>query len=300
MTTRRGVLMAGAAMLTMGAMTTAPMAQAPRLTVGGKGFTEQLLIAEMTNQLLTARGFTIDKRTGMGTAIVREAQVNGQIDLYWEYTGTSLVTFNKVTESLNAEQTLARVRELDARVGLVWLNPSKANNTYTLAVRSDDPKTRAITTMSQLAAAYGSGTALPMAMTVEFSRRDDGLIGLQRAYNVTVPREQVRPMDAGLVYNALRDGQVDVGAVFATDGRIAGFKLRTLTDDKAFFPTYALTPVVRKEVLDRHPNLRGLLEGLADKLDDATMQRLNGAIDVDRRSVEDVARAFLREQGLLS
>lgn len=300
MTTRRKILMAGAGLLTMAAMSTAAMAQAPKLTVGGKGFTEQLLIAEMTNQLLTARGFTIDKRTGMGTAIVREAQVNGQIDLYWEYTGTSLITFNKVAEQLTAEQTLARVRELDAKVGLVWLNPSKANNTYALAVRADDPKTRAITNLSQLAAAYGTGTALPMAMTVEFSRREDGLVGLQRAYNVAVPREQVRPMDAGLVYNALRDSQADVGAVFATDGRVAAFKFRILADDKAFFPTYALTPVVRKEVLDRHPNLRGILEGLAAKLDDATMQRLNASIDVDKRTVEDAARAFLREQGLLS
>jgi osmoprotectant transport system substrate-binding protein len=298
MISRRTMMATTGTAIVLAANPFAAAAQAPRVTVGGKAFTEQLIVAEMTNQLLTTRGFSVDKRTGMATAIVREAQVSGQIDLYWEYTGTSLVTFNKVTEPLTAEQTLVRVRELDAAVGLVWLTPSRANNTYAIAVRRDDPKTRAITTISQLAAAYGSGTALSIAMTVEFARRDDGLVGMQKTYGFSVPREAQRAMDAGLVYNALRDSQVDVGSVFATDGRVNAFNFRLLSDDRAFFPTYALTPVIRRQVLERLPALRAPLEALAAKLDDATMQRLNASVDVEKKTVEDVARTFLREQGL--
>ena len=78
---------------------------AQSVVVGGKNFTEQQLMAEMTTQLLKAKGFTVDKRDGMGTAVLRQAQESGQVDVYWEYTGTSLITFNKVTDKLDAAAT---------------------------------------------------------------------------------------------------------------------------------------------------------------------------------------------------
>src|SRR5690606_33797008 len=121
---------------------------------GGKNFTEQLLLAEMTGQLLEAKGFDVDKRDGMGSQIVRDAQVNGQVDVYWEYTGTSLVTYNKIDERLSADETYAKVKELDAAAGLTWLEPSDANNTYALAVRASDEKTDSLKTLSDLAKAY--------------------------------------------------------------------------------------------------------------------------------------------------
>ena len=101
-------------------------------------------MAEMTTQLLKAKGFTVDKRAGLGTAPLRQAQEAGQVDLYWEYTGTSLITFNKVTDKLDAAATYAKVKELDAAKGLVWLNPSKANNTYALAMRKADAEAKGI------------------------------------------------------------------------------------------------------------------------------------------------------------
>lgn len=90
-------------------------AWAATITVGGKNFTEQLIIAEITKQLLESKGHTVDKKDGMGTKIVRAALENGEVDLYWEYTGTSLITFNKVTERLSPEETYNRVKELDAK-----------------------------------------------------------------------------------------------------------------------------------------------------------------------------------------
>ena len=93
-------------------------AMAQTIVVGGKNFTEQLLLAEMTTQLLAANGFDVDKRDGMGSQVVRDAQVNGQVDVYWEYTGTSLVTYNHIDEPMNAADTYAKVKELDAAGGL--------------------------------------------------------------------------------------------------------------------------------------------------------------------------------------
>jgi osmoprotectant transport system substrate-binding protein len=274
-------------------------AQAQNVVVGGKNFTEQQLMAEMTSQLLKAKGFTVDKRDGMGTAVLRQAQEAGQIDVYWEYTGTSLITFNKVTDKLDAAATYAKVKELDAGKGLVWLDPSKANNTYALAMRKDDAAKRGIATLSDLAGKVKGGEALKFGCNAEFYARPDGLKPLEAAYGFEFGRENVARMDTGLVYQALKDAQVDVGLVFATDGRIPAFDFVVLKDDKGFFPSYALTPVVRKETLDKNPKLAEILNGLSAKLDDATMAKLNASIDVDKKSVEEVAGGFLKEQGLV-
>ncbi|CAM5181773.1 hypothetical protein BTHI11S_02077 [Bosea thiooxidans] len=100
--------------------------QAKPIVVGGKNFTEQLLLTEITAQLLAKKGFEIEKRDGLGSQVLRDAQVNGQVDVYWEYTGTSLVTYNKVNERLDAKDTYERVKALDAKLGLTWLKPSAA------------------------------------------------------------------------------------------------------------------------------------------------------------------------------
>src|SRR3954451_11599733 len=111
---------------------------AQNIVVGGKNFTEQQIMSQMTAQLLEAKGFKPDVKAGMGSAGVRQAQESGQIDVDWEYTGTSRVTYNKVNDRMGPAETYAKVKELDAQKGLVWLNPSKANNPYALAMNSDE------------------------------------------------------------------------------------------------------------------------------------------------------------------
>ena len=269
------------------AMALSTTVQAQTVVVGGKNYTEQQLMAEMTSQLLKAKGFTVDKRAGLGTAPLRQAQENGQVDVYWEYTGTSLITFNKITDKLDADATYAKVKQLDAAKGLVWLNPSKANNTYALAMRKADAQAKGIATLSDLAAKMKGGESLKFGCNAEFYARPDGLKPLEETYGFTFGRENVVRMDTGLVYQALRDKQVEVGLVFATDGRIPAFDFVVLKDDKGYFPPYAMTPVIRKEVLDKNPTLAEPLNALSAKLDDATMAGLNAAIDVEKKSVED-------------
>jgi osmoprotectant transport system substrate-binding protein len=274
-------------------------ASAQSVVVGGKNFTEQQLMAELTSQLLQAKGFKVDKRAGLGTAPLRQAQEAGQVDVYWEYTGTSLITFNKVTDKLDAAATYAKVKELDAAKGLVWLNPSKANNTYALAMRKADASAKGIKSLSDLAAKVKGGEAMKFACNAEFYGRPDGLAPLEKTYGFQFGRDNVVRMDTGLVYQALKDSQVEVGLVFATDGRVPAFDFVILADDKGYFPSYALTPVVRKETLDKNPKLADILNGLSAKLDDATMAKLNASVDVDKKSVEEVASGFLKGQGLV-
>ncbi|WP_254275263.1 glycine betaine ABC transporter substrate-binding protein [Halomonas sp. 3H] len=289
MTTLTGLALAGA-------MTTA---QAADISVGGKNFTEQQILSSMTSQYLEGQGYDVDTRAGMGSAVLRQAQENGQIDLYWEYTGTSLINYNDVSERLGPEETYARVKELDAEKGLVWLAPSAANNTYALAMRADDAEARGILSLSDLAQAINDGESLEIGLNAEFYARDDGWRPLMEAYEFQVGRRDVSRMDTGLVYQALRDGDVDVGLVFATDGRIPAFDFHVLEDDREFFPAYALTPVVRQETLDEFPELEEQMNALSALLDDETMATLNARVDVDRETIERVAQSFLEEHELL-
>lgn len=274
-------------------------ANAASLVVGGKNFTEQQLMAEMTTRYLEAKGFTVTKKDGMGSAVLRQAQENGQVDIYWEYTGTSLITYNKVNDRLSPDETYKKVKELDAAKGLVWLNPSRANNVYAFAMNEDEAKKLGIVTVSDLAKAINSGKELTFACNSEFYARPDGLRPLQKQYGFEFGQADVKRMDTGLTYQALKDHQVDVALVFATDGRVPAFHFVLLKDDKGYFPSYALTPVIRKATLDANPTLGPLLNALSAKLDAPTMARLNASVDVQKKSFSDVATQFLKESGLI-
>jgi osmoprotectant transport system substrate-binding protein len=275
-------------------------AVAQTIVVGGKNFTEQLLMAEMTSQLLVAKGFNVETRSGYDTTSLRKAQEAGFVDIYWEYTGTSLREFNKVTEQLSPAETYAHVKELDARKGLVWLKPSRASNTYALAMRRADATERGIATISDLAAKVLNGERVIFASNPEFYERSDGLRPLERAYGFQFGRDRVVRLDTDLIYQVLRDLKlIDVGLVFATDGRIPAYDLLILKDDKGFFPNYAMAPVVRRQIIEQHPELGVHLEHLAAILDNETMARLNGMIDVDKVRITEVVSLFLRSKGLI-
>ena len=280
-------------------LTGAVQANAEALVVGGKNFTEQQLLTSMTSQYLAAKGVDVDTRAGMGTAVLRKAQVNGQIDLYWEYTGTALINFNKIKDPLSMEDGYNKVKALDAEKGLVWLNPSKVNNTYALAMRRAEAADKGISSLSDLSKAINAGDELLFACNAEFAARADGLKPLQKAYGFKFDRSQVKRMDTGLTYQALKEGQVNISLVFATDGRIPAFDFVVLKDDKNYFPVYALTPVIRAEALEANPELEGLMNELASRLNDQNMAELNAKVDVNKETIEKVAKGFLTEQGLI-
>src|SRR5438270_10107759 len=129
-------------------------AAAETIVVGGKAVTEQQIRTAMTVALLKAKGFTPDRKAGMGSAAVRAALENGQVDVYWEYTGTGLGVFNKITDKFgSAEEAYKKIKEVDGAKGIVWLNMSAVNNTYGFAMNRDDAQKRGIVTMSDLAKA---------------------------------------------------------------------------------------------------------------------------------------------------
>ena len=285
--------------IAIGSVSFAALVSAQDIVVGGKNFTEQYLVAEMTKQLLEKEGFNVEVRVGLGSNIVRQAQENGEVDIYWEYTGTSLTLYNKIKEKMSSQQGYETVKRLDGQKGLVWLQPSNADNTYALAVRRETADSTNVRTLEDLAAAYNKGEDWKFGMDTEFIARPDGLPGLQNAYDFRIPRKNRVSMEPGLLYDALRSGQLDVGIVFATDGRIAAFDFVILKDVRSFFPAYQLVPVVRQSVLARHPQLEGLLNSISVALNDTIMQQLNAAVDIDKETVEKVSRDFLKQNNLL-
>ena len=295
-TVRYMLLRAALCLLVLG---TGVIAHAREVVVGGKNFTEQLLMAELTMQLLRAANIPAVRRTGLGTAAIRRAQEEGRIDLYWEYTGTSLVTFNRVTDRLSPAETLERVKQLDAARGLVWLTPSRVTNTYALAMRGSDVARNGIRTLSDLAARSRAGQDFGLACNSEFWSRPDGLAAVQREYAFTFSPDSVLRIDTSLVYRALRDGQADVGLVFATDGRVQAYDFVVLADDRHVFPDYTMVPVIRRQALEEAPAIAEVLARLAAKLDNAVMARLNASVDMEKRLIEEVAATFLRSEGLL-
>ena len=276
-------------------------AEKPTIRIGARVFTEQTLLAEITAQYLNSKGYNAQVTGGLGSSLARSAHETGQLDMVWEYTGVSLVAYNHITDKLDSQQSYDRVKEVDAKKGLVWLHPSKFSNTYALAlpqkVAEAFPGINSISDLNKAMREPDNKNAL-VALDTEFANRSDGLLGMVKLYDMDLTRRNIRQMDAGLVYTALKNGQVFAGLVYTTDGRLSAFNLKLLEDDKHYFPDYTAAPVVRQAYLDQHPDLAGLLKPLADLFDDETMRQLNARVDVNHESPSKVAADFLRQHPL--
>ncbi|MCK8604327.1 glycine betaine ABC transporter substrate-binding protein [Desulfoferrobacter suflitae] len=290
-------------LLALLAMPGSSAAQEKKVVVGGKNFTEQYILPELAKDLLEKNGFTVDLKTGVGSVVARQSLENGQIDLYYEYTGTAYTVYYKQDDRAvmtDPQKVYQWVRDEDAKKGLVWLQPVKFNNTYTLMMRKQQADELGIKSISDLSKHLNEDPdKLVIGVNAEFWERPDGFKPLMKYYDFRVPYDKIKKMDSGLVYKALKDKNVDVSMGFATDGRIAAFDFVTLQDDKSYFPDYSPAPVVRKEILDKYPDIAAVLQPIAENLTTEQMQLLNAAVDVDHKDVSAVAKEWLEGQGFL-
>ncbi|UEG20127.1 glycine betaine ABC transporter substrate-binding protein [Pantoea ananatis] len=275
------------------------------LVLATKSFTEQHILSAMTVMWLQKKGFEVIPKRNIATTISRNAMINKQIDMTWEYTGTSLIIFNHINKPMSSEDAYKTVKNLDGKLGLIWLNPAPMNNTYAFAMQRARAEKEGISTLSQLVAKMDQVRKSDpkhnwrLGLDLEFYGRSDGMKPLQKTYNLTLDRPQIRQMDPGLVYNAVRDGFVDAGLIYTTDGRVKGFDLKVLEDDKHFFPSYNVTPVVRQDVLASHPGLEAALNQLSPLITDEAITEMNKRVDIDHQSPEQVARDFLQSKNML-
>lgn len=280
--------MARAACLLL-AIALAACSSKPRIAVGSKNFTEQVLLGEILAQQIERRmDVIVERKLNLGgTLLAHEALKTGAIDLYPEYTGTALTAVLKRPAANDAPTVLRDVRAGYQQWQLEWLDPLGFNNTFAMVVRSDaDAKLQSLSDAAQRSQPWLLGAGY------EFIERPDGLKGLQQAYGLRVTGSPVT-MDLGLLYTALKSRRIELGAANSTDGLLSGPDFRVLADDRHYFPPYECGVVVRAEALSRLPQLRPALQELSGHISDATMRRLNASVDGGKRPVAEAAREFL-------
>ncbi|QUW21009.1 glycine/betaine ABC transporter substrate-binding protein [Sporosarcina sp. Marseille-Q4063] len=265
------------------------------LRLGSRNNTESIILSHVMGQLIEHKTDieVLYKENLGGSSVVWNAMTNGHIDVIPDYTGTIVVTYYHKDPG-TAEETLAMTKELVDGDGIVAFNTFGFNNTYTLALDESIAEDLDIHTFSEFAAYSGDFT---LGAVFEFIDRPDGLPGFQKEYNLDF--KNVKGMDHGMMYRSISAGEVDVINSYTTDGQLQVYDLRVLEDDKSYFPPYHALPLVRKETLERYPELEEVLNLLEGKIDEETMQIMNGKVDNDGMMVERVAEEFLVEAGLI-
>ena len=265
------------------------------ITVGSKNFTENIIIAHMMADLVEANtDLTVVRKVNLGGSNVAwTALMNGDIQMYPDYTGTIVANYYQ-EKTGTSQETLDKTKELVKEDNLKALDPLGFNNTYTLAVTQETAQKYNLNTFSDLAEAAGD---LTLGCEFEFKDRPDGYPGLQSTYKMNF--KNVKGMDHGIMYRSLADGEVDVVDAFSTDGQIKVFNLKILKDDLEFFPPYDCLPIVRQDTLDKYPEIETALNKLAGKINEQVMQELNAKVDDDGMKAETVARDFLISVGLI-
>ena len=271
-------------------------------TVGSKDFTESILLSKMMEDLLTGAGATVTDKTNIkGSVNTRDAMLSGNIDMYWDYTGTGWLVYLKHTTAISdQQQQYQAVQQQDlAQNKVVWLQPTPMSDTYAFAVPQAEAKTLNITSDSQLAALPAS--AQTFCLESEFEARPDGWPGFKKAYGLSTPASGAKTLATGAIYQiTAKGGTCNFGEVFTTDGRIPALKLVVLKDDKSFFPHYNAALTLMKSTYDKYPQIAKLANVLASKITDDEMRTLNAEVDVQGQSPDAAALAFLKQAGLLS
>ncbi len=267
------------------------------ICIGTKNFTEQFILGELMAQLIECKtNLEVRRYFNLGgTMICHKALINGEIDLYAEYTGTGLTAIlnrQYISNPKKVYQIISRAY-LD-KFNVKWLQPFGFNNTYVITVSQEDAKRYGWEKISDLAS---EASHLSAGFTSEFVEREDGYPRLVHSYGFNF--HDVKDFDPSLMYEAISREEVDIICAFATDGRIAAYNLVTLEDDKNIFPPYEAAPVIRMETLKKHREIRTALEPLLGLLSKESMQMLNYEVDKKNRNYKKVASEFLKSKNLI-
>ena len=273
-------------------------AETGKIVLASKPMTEQFILAEMLTLLIEAEtDIEVEQALGIGggTSNIHPAMINGEIDLYPEYTGTGWLFVLKEELIRDPDQLYEATKNAYAEEYQIhWTGLYGFENTYGMAVTREVAETYNLETISDLAAV---SPQLTFATNSDFFERDDGYPGLQEVYGLDFGT--LSEIDIGLRYDVLSSGNVDALAIFTTDGQLEEADVVVLQDDKYFFPGYDAATLIRQETLDRYPELEVVLEKLTGLIPNEEMIAMNYAVEVENEDPAKVAEDFLREKGLL-
>ncbi|ADJ41923.1 glycine/betaine ABC transporter periplasmic protein [Amycolatopsis mediterranei S699] len=279
-----------------------PALQGVKVTVGSKDFTENIILAYMTEMALTAAGAeVVDLSDIKGSNSSRQALLSGQTDVTWEYTGTGWINYqgNELpVPGGEKAQYEATAKADEEKFGVTWLNYSPLNDQYAFAVTEAYGAANNLKTTSDLAAFIKQKPDQAVfCLETEFTSRQDGFPAAVKAYGFQNPT--VKNFGIGTIYSAVASGTCPVGEVFTTDGRISGLNLRVLEDDKKAFPQYNAVATLRTEWLNQHPEVRGPLEKISAAIDNEQMVELCKQVDVDGQDAGKVAHDWMVKKGFV-
>jgi len=263
------------------------------LRIAGKTYTEAQLTSEIIAQLLEKEGFKIERKYDLGSSICFESIVQGEVDLYPDYTGSLIFDRLKLDVDLrmSKEEAYELVKaECESQKGLIVLPDMGFNNTYANAIRSDFAEANNIKTDSDLAA-FSSDLIFGGEHSF-YERELDGYDPMCETYGYSF--KDIVKMDVAIKETAIKNKEVDVVVVYTTDGWLEGSGLTVLEDDKSFFPSYYVCPVVRKDILEKYPEIESILSVLNDSTTEEVMIYYNNLVDVQGKTIADAAADFIK------
>ncbi|CAG7649759.1 Choline-binding protein [Paenibacillus solanacearum] len=269
-----------------------------KITIGAQTYTEPKILAQMYKALIEDRSkVKVDVKADLAASpVVIKAMKNKEIDLATLYTGEIFNGYFDIEQTKDRAKVLQQAKEgFNKTFDFEWFDPFGFENTYAFTVRKDLADQYKLEKISDLA-----DKAKDMKIGVDttwLERDNDGYKAFSKHYGLSFG--QTLPMEIGLVYEAVANKKVDIVLAYSTDARIKQFELKTLVDDKQFFPPYDASAVARKEILQKYPEVGEALKQLVGKIDVETMVGLNYEVDVKKRSEKEVAVEFLKKQGLL-
>lgn len=307
-TWRRNFLLAAGVTVLLGSSWIAQAQTAAPLRVGSKIDTEGKLLGNLIVLALEAQGLKVDNKVSLGnTKVVRTALVAGEIDIYPEYTGNGAFMLgdegNKAWKDLRAGYELVKKLDLE-RNHIVWLEPANANNTWAIAVRKDVASANQLRTLDDLAKFAAGAGPFKLAASAEFMERPDGLPAFTAAYGLKLRPDQTLVLAGGDTAATLRAAAektsgVNAAMAYGTDGPVAALGLVIMQDPKGAQPVYAPAPLVREDVLKRHPVIATVLAPIFKSLDTETLQQLNARIQLEGIDARKVAGDYLRSKGFI-
>ncbi|OQP86095.1 ABC transporter substrate-binding protein [Rhizobium rhizosphaerae] len=277
------------------------------VVVSSKIDTEGGVLGNIILQALKSRGIAVSDKIQLGaTPIVREALLQGQIDIYPEYTGNAAFFFNEAASPVwkEAQAGYEKAKELDyAANKIVWLEPASANNTWAIALKQAVADGASLKTLSDFGKYVEGGGAVKLVASSEFITSPSALPAFQTTYGFQLKPDQLITLSGGdtaatIAAAAQGTSGANAAMVYGTDGGIAEAGLVVMEDDKGVQPVYRPAPIIREAVLKEHPEIADILKPIFEKLDLKTLQGLNGRVQVGGEPAAAVAADFLAKNGL--
>jgi osmoprotectant transport system substrate-binding protein len=273
-------------------------ARSDKIIIGTQTFSEPKILAQMNKLLIEDRtSLKVDVLPDLASStVVMQALQNNDIQMAVLYSGIIFDHYFPIQPTRDRQSVIDQAKEgFNKHFGLNWFDSYGFENTYAFTVRQEVAEQNKLDKISDIAP-----IAPTMTLGVDttwLERQSDGYPAFKKHYGITFGK--TLPMEIALVYKAVASKDVDIVLAYTTDPRLKAYKLKTLKDDKQFFPPYDASPVVRNEVLAKHPELKSVISLLTGKIDVQTMIDLNYEVDVNKRNERKVAEEYLIKVGLL-